>query len=659
MKKIRVLAPFLLLLTGSFLLTLQAMGEEVYSPDRNMHVRIIFSEKIYYQVSYNKTIVLQASPLSITVNNKTLGYLPKLKGSSAQSVNKSITTVWGSRKEIRDVYNELTLEFEGNFSVKFRVYNNGMAYRFETRLKEKEVYVQGEEVAYRFNFGTTAWMLDGQSYESNYRNVSLDAASITNFNNSKDKIFLPLVVQSTPGIKVAITEADLRDYPSLFLKRGNDYENFLAGTFEKYALTVKPGMFSNYAMVADKEAGYLAATSGTREYPWRVLIVSERDETFADCDLVYQLSKPSAIPETGWIKPGKVAWDWWHDYTVEGKDFKGGINTATYRYQVDFAAKYNLEYIMVDWLWTDKYDLALVNPEVDIKQIIEYAKSKGVRVILWCPGHTLHAQLDKALDLFAGFGAAGVKADFFGREDQTGIRMYEEIAQAAAKRKLLVDFHGCTKPTGLSRTYPNIINYEAVLGNEYNKLEDKVTATHKAILPFTRSLQGPMDFTPGGMRNNVNALHPIFFTLPMVRGTRCNEMALFVLYNEPLKMLADAPHVYESDTVVTRFLSKVPTTWDDSKVVSGKMGEYILTVRKWGNTWYGAAITNEASRELTLDCSFLGEGTYTATIFSDGINADKVGADYAVKEESLNRNKIIKLRLEKSGGTIFRIEEKR
>jgi alpha-glucosidase len=237
--------------------------------------------------------------------------------------------------------------------------------------------------------------------------------------------------------------------------------------------------------------------------------------------------------------------------------------------------------------------------------------------------------------------------------------MYEEIAQAAAKRKLLVNFHGCTKPTGLSRTYPNIINYEAVLGNEYNKLEDKVTATHKATLPFTRSLQGPMDFTPGGMRNNVSALHPIFFSLPMVRGTRCNEMALFVLYHEPLKMLADAPHVYESDSVVTRFLSKIPTTWDDTRVLNGKIGEYILLVRKSGNTWYGAAITNETSRELTLDCAFLGEGNHSATIFSDGLNADRVGTDYAVREESVNKGKIIKLRLEGSGGTIFRIEEKR
>lgn len=658
MKQIRQLEVLLLIVTASFS-SLKAQSEELYSPDKNIHVRILFSEKIYYEVSYKNAIVLQASPLTMTINNKTLGALPKLKSWSTQYISKIISTVWGSRKEIADVYNEMNLEFEGNFLVKFRVYNNGVAYRFETRLKEKNVFVQQEEVAYRFKFHTKAWMLDGQSYESNFKNVSLDAASVTNFNNLKDKIFLPVIVQATPAVKVAITEANLHGYPSLFLKRGNDYENFMAGTFEKYALTTKPGMFSNYALVADKEAEYIAATNGTREYPWRLIIVSDKDETFADCDLVYQLSTPSAVSETKWIKPGKVAWDWWHDYAVKGKDFKGGINTATYLYEIDFASKYNLEYIMVDWLWTDKYDLALINPEVDIKRIIAYAKSKNVGVMLWCPGHTLHRQLDKALDLFSSLGAAGVKVDFFGREDQSGIRMYEEIAQAAAKRKLLVVFHGCTKPTGLSRTYPNIINYEAVLGNEYNKLEDKVTATHKATLPFTRSLQGPMDFTPGGMRNNINTLHPIFFTLPLVRGTRCNEMALFVLYNEPLKMLADAPDAYESDSVVTRFISKIPTTWDESKVLTGKIGEHILTVRKSGKTWYGAAITNETAREIILDCDFLGEGNYTITIFSDGMNADKIGTDYSVREENINRSKKIKLYLEGSGGTLFRIEEKR
>lgn len=631
---------------------------QIESPNKNISIEIILSEKIHYQVSYKDKIVLHASPLTMTINNNKLGFLPKPKKTTIRSINQKINTVWGSRKQIQDNYNEMEIEFEGDFIVVFRVYNNGMAYRFETKFNEKQVKVQDEEVMYKFDFGVKAWLLNRANYESNYSKVSLgEEASISTLKNAKEKVYLPAIIQATPEVKVAITEAGLYDYPSLFVKRGGDYENYLYGIFEYYALTVKPGLFSNYGMIADKDADYLAITTGKRAYPWRLLVISDNDADFADCDLVYQLSEPSIIGETDWIKPGKVAWDWWHDYVVEGQSFKGGINTLTYLYQIDFAARYGIEYIMIDWMWTDKFDLALVKPDVDIKKIISYGIGKNVKVILWCPAHTLHRQLDKALDSFVGWGAAGVKVDFFGREDQTGILMYEDIAKATAKRKLIVDFHGSAKPTGLSRTYPNIINYEAVLGNEYNKLEDKVTATHKVTLPFTRALQGPMDFTPGGMRNNINSIHPIFFTLPMVRGTRCNEMALFILYNEPLKMLCDAPNAYEKDTVITRFISKIPTTWDETKVISGKIGEYILTCRKTDDTWYAAAITNESQRELILNFSFLDDGNYLLTLFSDGLNADKSPSDYMVNKKIITRNESIKLNLYPSGGTLMRMEK--
>lgn len=468
-------------------------GFSLSSPDHTISVDISLKEKIYYSVSFKGERVLEASPLSINIDNAVLGANPVIVNAKNTSIDGVIPTVWGSRKSIKDQYNQLILDCEGDFSVEFRAYNTGVAYRFVTRLKGKQVIVKNEEVAFRFNSGISAWMLDSKSYESNFRLVPLDVMPI----NVKSKIFLPLFVQSTSKVKVAITEAGLYDYPSLFLDRGNDYENFLNGTFEKYALTTKTGGFSNYSQLADQEADYIARTSGAREYPWRLMVISDDDRTFTDCDLVYQLSKPCQLKETDWIKPGKVAWEWWQDYVVEGQKFKGGVNTQTYLYETDFAAKYGLEYVLIDWMWTDKYDLTLVNPDVDIRKIVDYAHSKGVKVIVWCPGHTLHRQLDKALDLFASLGIAGVKADFFGREDQTGIKMYEDIAQATAKRKLLIDFHGATKPTGLSRTYPNVINYEAVAGNEWNKLSsDKVTVAHKVLLPFTRGMQGPMDFTP-------------------------------------------------------------------------------------------------------------------------------------------------------------------
>ncbi len=624
------------------------------SPDGNISVQVIFREKIYYSVAFKGERVLEASPLSLTLENKVLGVNPKVMNSNEIAKDEMISTVWGSRKEIRDNYNQLTVDFDGDFSVVFRAYNNGIAYRFETRLKEKQITILDEEVAFRFNFGVSAWMLDSKSYETNYKLMPLDVQTITDFKNSMDKVFLPVVVQATPKVKVAITEAGLYDYPSLFLDRGNDYENFLLGTFEKYSLTNKSGGFSNYSQLADKEANYIAITSGKREYPWRLLVISDDDRIFADCDLVYQLSRPCISTNTDWIKPGKVSWEWWNDYVVEGQNFRGGVNTKTYQYYIDFAAKYGLDYILIDWLWTDKYDLTLISPDVDLKKIIDYGNSRGVKVILWCPGHTLYRQLEKALDLFASMGAAGVKADFFGREDQTGIQMYEDIAKATASRKLLIDFHGAAKPTGLSRTYPNVINYEAVAGNEYNKLENKCTISHKAIIPFTRGLQGPMDFTPGGMRN-VQTGHRIRFTLPEVNGSRCNEMALYVLYNEPLKMLCDAPSVYEREPEITKFISRIPTTWDDTKVLEAKFGEYLVEARRTGNKWYVAGLTGEMKKEVSIDLSFLGEGNFIAQILKDGPNADRVGTDYMIETKMVTKDTKLQVMMIKGGGFVVSI----
>lgn len=628
-------------------------GFSLSSPDHTISVDISLKEKIYYTVSFKGERVLEASPLSLNIDNAVLGANPVIVNAKNTSIDQVIPTIWGSRKSIKDQYNQLVLDCEGDFSVEFRAYNTGVAYRFLTRLKGKQVIVRNEEVAFRFNSGISAWMLDSKSYESNFRLVPLDGMAI----NEKSKIFLPLFVQATSKVKVAITEAGLYDYPSLFLDRGNDYENFLNGTFEKYALTTKTGGFSNYSQLADKEADYIAVTSGAREYPWRVTVISDDDRTFADCDLVYQLSKPCQLTETDWIKPGKVAWDWWHDYVVEGQKFKGGVNTQTYLFETDFAAKYGLEYILIDWLWTDKYDLTLINPDVDIRKIVDYAHSKGVKVIVWCPGHTLHRQLDKALDLFASLGIAGVKADFFGREDQTGIKMYEDIAQATAKRKLLIDFHGATKPTGLSRTYPNVINYEAVAGNEWNKLSsDKVTVAHKVMLPFTRGMQGPMDFTPGGMRN-LQSGHNLRYTLPLVHGTRCNEMALYVLYNEPLKMLCDAPSVYEREPEITSFISKIPTVWDETKVLDAKFGEYLVEARKTGNIWYVAGICGDLTKEIIIDFSFLGEGNYSTQILKDGPNSDRIGTDYLFENALINKDSKYTINMAHGGGFIMKVTQ--
>lgn len=655
MKAQRFLLLSLLIVT---LLPAKVEAYQLKSPNGNISIEVDLKGKIYYSVYFKGERVMEASPLSLLLENAHLGANPVVIKQRQTIVDEVLTTVWGGRNEIRDNYNQLTLDFQGDYSVEFRAYDQGVAYRFVTNLKNKQVTVKNEEVSYRFKFGVSAWMSDTKSYESNFKLIPLDGENIQNFNNSRDKIFLPVFVQSTPTVKVGITEANLHNYPSLFLDRGNDYENFLNGTFEKYALTTRVGGFSNYSKLTDKEADYIAVTSGAREYPWRLMVISDDDRTFANCDLVYQLSNPCTMGNTDWIKPGKVAWDWWHDYAVKGTDFDGGINTRTYLYEIDFAAKYGVEYILVDWMWTDKYDLSVFNPDVDMKKIIDYGKSKNVGVIVWCPGHTLHEQLEKTVELFSGMGIAGIKADFFGREDQSGIQMYEDIAKATFKGKLLIDFHGCTKPTGLSRTYPNIINYEAVLGNEYNKLtKNKCTISHKVNLAFTRGMIGQMDFTPGGMRNR-NDKAEIFFTLPQVYGTRAGEMALYVIYDEPLKMLCDAPSAYEKEPEIPQFISKIPTIWDNTIVLDGAFNEYIVKARKSGNTWYISGLNGKESRTYTLDLSFLEPGTYQAEILKDGVNAARIGTDYELEQLEVDKKSLLDIKMVSGGGFTIRIETK-
>jgi len=629
------------------------------SPDKNIQVDIQVQEKIYYSVLFKGERVMQFSPLTLTVEDGVLGADAEVVEAATRQVDETIETVWGSRNEIRDFYNELTLQCRGDFSVEFRAYNDGVAYRFVTDLKKKTVKVMHEEVAFRFDFGVSAWMLDGPSYETNYLHRPLDVQDITNFNNSMSKIYLPVIVEPTPTVKMAITEAGVYDYPSLFLDRGNDFENFLLGTFEKVALTTKTGGFSNYSKLADETADYIAMVDGEREFPWRLLIISDDDRTFTDCDLVYQLSKPCALENTDWIQPGKVAWEWWHDYAVENEDFAGGVNTETYLYHVDFAAKYGLEYILIDWLWTDKYDLTLFNPDVDLRKITDYAASKNVKVIVWCPGHTLHRQLNTALDLFASYGVAGVKADFFGREDQTGNAMYEEMARATAAHKMLIDFHGCAKPTGLSRTWPNVINYEAVAGNEWNKLSpDRVTVQHRVLLPFVRAFQGAMDFTPGGMRN-VQSGHTLRYTLPLVHGSRSGEMAMFVLYNEPLKMLCDAPSAYEREPDIIEFIAGIPTVWDETQTLQAEFGEFIVQARQTGDTWYVAGLNGETSKKALVDLSFLSDGEYTAKILKDGPNSHRIGTDYLFETIKITNASSLELEMVRGGGFVIELLKSR
>ena len=622
----------------------------VSSPDKRIEVKIVHAEKIYFSVQFDGVYLINQSPISMTLSNGlVLGGTPPAT-SKIKQIKQEIQPLWGSRKLIMDEYNELAFDFKEGYSLQFRIYNTGVAYRWLTRLKG-EIIVMDEQVELHLVSEIKGWFNESRNYETVWSYAAIPEKY------KENDIFLPLLLSTETPAKIGITESDVYDYPSLLLRKSNDVENHLISSFERYPTKEVKGGFNQYMMDVEERADYISKLNGNREFPWRLFVISDKDAVFADCDLVYQLARPQAEMDFSWVKTGKVVWDWWADYIIEGVDFVTGINTPTYLSQIDFAATHKVPYIIVDWKWTDRDNLFIVNPEVDIHRIIEYGKQKGVGIILWCPSFTLYRQMKDVLSMYGKWGVAGIKADFFNRDDQMANQMYEAIAHEAAKHKIIVDFHGCAKPTGLQRMYPNIVNFEAVFGNEVNKFSEvHASASHTAMIPFIRGLAGPFDFTPGGFRNRHADEMITKNTLPYVISTRSREMAYYVIYNEPLKMLSDATSTYNKDLECFLFINEVPTIWDETKVLDGAIGEYIVSARRSGNTWFVGGITNESPRNYTLDCSFLPPGTYEATIFADGANAHRVATDYKVTKQKINATSSIELKMATEGGFIIKLQ---
>ena len=643
----------LLFVTGTFN-HIRAKDYELSSPDGNITIEIKNTDRLYYKVKAHGQQIIWYSPISMTLENDiVLGNHPIIISNNKKSVQQEIKPVWGIRNKIIDHYNQLTLKMEGSYGLIFRAYNEGIAYRFTTAFSN-DIKIIEEEVSYRFpeNQKLVAHVVgDFQtSYEKLYTRHTISDVVEEEF------VSLPLLVDHGK-IKTVITEADLYDYPGMYIKRkGNNNRFDLNGLFPEYPTKWEAGGWCQFNLRVQERAPYLAATNGTRNFPWRLMIIAQDDIELADNDLVYKLARPATI-DTDWIKPGKVAWDWWNDWNLTGVDFETGINNQTYEYYIDFAAKHGLEYIIMDEGWSDQFDLFLTKANLDVPYLADYAKKKGVKIILWCVWHTLDRQMEEALDLFKKWRIAGTKVDFIDRDDQIAINFYEKLAVESAKRELLVDYHGCSKPTGLHRTYPNVINYEAVRGNEYNKFATGESPAHNVDIVFTRMITGPMDYTPGAMRNSTQGNFQMNNSNTMSEGTRCHQLGMFVVYFSPLQMLCDAPTAYEAAPDILAFLSGVPVTWDDTKVLSGKLGEYVAIARRKGKDWYIGALTNWMERQLEIDLSFLGNGTFEATMFLDGINANKNAEDYRVLNKKLTGQDAISIMLRKGGGAAIHLKK--
>ncbi|MDW7693075.1 glycoside hydrolase family 97 protein [Flammeovirgaceae bacterium SG7u.111] len=603
----------------------------VISPNKEIIVQVDVADKITYSLQHESQELILGSPISVTLADGTIfGKKDKVKKALSNSVDEIIKPIFWKRNEIVNKYNEIILTFK-EFKLTFRVYDDGAAWRFSPMVDSPEILVKEEEVSFNFTHDYAAYVshTNNNTFQHSYENT-YTKGKLSELSDSLT--MLPFLVEGKSDLKMVITEADLYDYPGFHVKKDKENPQKITGTFPGFPKETKVGGHSNFNKIVVSREDYIAKIEGTRDLPWRAIIISTEDRELLDNDMVYKLSR-APEGDFSWVKPGKVAWDWWNALNLRGVGFEAGINTASYKYFIDFASKNNFEYVNLDEGWSDQFDLLKLAEDIDVKKIFSYAEEKEVDIILWCVWHTLDKQLDEAMEQFAEWGVKGIKVDFMDRDDQEAVNFYWRVAEVAAKYKIAVNFHGAFKPTGLNRTFPNVINQEAVRGLEYNKFAepDGTTPDHAATIPFIRMVAGPMDYTPGAMTNANKADFKVVFERPMSQGTRSAQLGMYIVYEAPLVMLADAPTSYEAEPEILEFLSKVPSTWDNTKAIDGEVGEFAVIARQKGDTWYIGGISNWEAREIGVNLSFLGEGNYEATIYKDGPNAERVGEDY-VKE---------------------------
>ncbi len=633
---------------------------QVQSPDGSIAVTIEAGAKLQWQVKYKGQEVIAPSPISMTLQGgEVLGDHAKATAKTVP-VNTKFNTIHYSQAVVEDNCNQLTLTCKGNYGVIFRVYDNAVAYRFFTK-RPGELIIENEEASFNFTadhraFIPIQWDYRGgkifnTSFENTYREIRLSAFP-------KDSLaFLPLVVDLGQNLKAELFEVDLEDYPGMYVDLNQTGKGF-KGVYAPYPLETEVGGHNRLNIIPVKRAGYIAKTAGTRNFPWRAIVISEKDIDLLNSHIVQKLASPSRLADISWIKPGQVAWDWWNSMNISHVDFRSGMNTPSYKYYIDFAAKYKIPYILFDEGWNVPGDLTRVKPEIDLEEIVAYGKQRNVGLIVWCSWKDIMSQKEKAFPFFEKAGIKGMKIDFIDRDDQVAVASTYEIARQAAEHHLMVDYHGIYKPTGLQRTYPNVVGYEGVYGLENFKWANPDGPRYAVTIPFIRNQAGPMDYTSGAMRNASRASFRPINDMPMSQGTRVHQMAQYVVFEVPVQMLSDNPTAYLREHECTSFITGIPTLFDETLPLDGKIAEYVAIARRKGDTWFVGAMTNWTPREIVLDFSFLGAGEYTAEIFRDGINADRDGTDYKKEEMTIKAGEKVKISMMSGGGWVARLVKK-
>lgn len=661
-----IAAAFLFAATPSFA---KDVNYRVTSPDGHISATVMVGEDIRYSVSRNEQTLIAPSTISMNLSDGTVfGQNDKVRKTVRTSFDETFSTVAYKKAEVRDNYNQILLNFK-EFSLIFRAYDDGVAYRFVSNLDKKKTYEVISEQA-EFNFGEDRQAFipyvnsGAKTAEGQYFNSFENTYTVQNLSQwRKDRLaFLPLVVAADEGVKILITEADLTNYPGMHVI-GTEGSNSLKGMFAPYPKVIEQGGHNRLQGMVKERENFIAKASGDEVFPWRVIMVSTSDSQLAVNDMAWKLSpKQDAGTDYGWVKPGKVAWDWWNDWNLYGVDFKAGINNETYKYYIDFASTHGIAYVILDegWAVNLQADLFQVIPEIDIQELVDYGKERGVGIILWAGYWAFNRDMEKVCRHYSEMGVKGFKVDFMDRDDQLMVNFHARAAETAARYDLMLDFHGTYKPTGLSRRWPNVVNYEGVHGLEQMKWRPKECdqVTYDVTVPFIRMAAGPMDYTQGAMRNASKSNYRPVYNEPMSQGTRCRQLAEYVVFDSPLNMLCDSPSNYIAEAECTEFIAACPETWDESLGVNGEIGKYITIARRSGDAWYVGALTNWDERALTLDLSFLGEGDWTLDIFQDGPNAEKAARDYVHTTATVPAGRKITAHLAPGGGWAAKITRK-
>ncbi|HMG07399.1 MAG TPA: glycoside hydrolase family 97 protein [Mucilaginibacter sp.] len=644
-KRITIACSMLFLVTVAF-------AQKKYtltSPDKSVVAQITIADSIYYQFAQDGKTLAATSAISFKTDQNAADWKVS-KAIQTRYTGTLTPVIWQKSKTVADNYSQLHLAFANGLSLEWRAYNNGIAWRWINN-SSKDYKVLDEQAAINLSPGAKSWYPQEDSFFS-HNERAYKQCRVSDIDDQK-LASLP-VLFDVQGTKVLLTESGLFNYAGMWV-RGNG-KGGVRATFPHYPKEKKVTSDRDEKVISRES--YIAQIKGRQDFPWRILMIAKTDKDILTNQLPYLLGKP-ATGDYSWVKPGKVQWDWWHLNNIYNVDFRAGINNDTYKYYIDFAAKYGIEYVLLDEGWCDTRDLMKQAKDINVEELCKYAQSKGVNILLWTSWLVLDKQMDMALDIFAKWGVKGIKVDFMQRDDQDMVNYYEKVSRAAAQRKLMVDFHGAYKPTGWSRTYPNVMTSEGVLGNEISKFAPAITPDHTTSIPFIRMAAGPMDFTPGGMLNVQKKAFAGIPSEPMALGTRCNQMAMYVVFESPLQMLCDMPTHYYREPECMEFLKAVPTVWQQTIPLQAGVGEYVALARQApDNRWFIGAMTNWTGRDLTLDLSFLDEGDYTMQIWKDGINADRNAKDYKMETMAVNKQSKVKISMTTGGGWVAIISKK-